>query len=77
MTGGAIPGQFIPAVEKCIRQVLEAGPLAGFPMQDVRVVVYRTAVATETLTADDVKFLRLNLHVFMQCAHAAEAARET
>jgi len=38
--GGTIPGQFIPAVEKGIRQVLEAGPLAGFPMQDVRVTVY-------------------------------------
>ncbi|HYD79954.1 MAG TPA: elongation factor G [Paucimonas sp.] len=38
--GGAIPGQFIPAVEKGIRQVLEAGPLAGFPMQDVKVTVY-------------------------------------
>jgi elongation factor G len=38
--GGAIPGQFIPAVEKGIRQVLEDGPLAGYPMQDVRVTVY-------------------------------------
>jgi elongation factor G len=38
--GGTIPGQFIPAVEKGIRQVLDAGPLAGFPMQDVRVVVH-------------------------------------
>ncbi|QYY29132.1 elongation factor G [Cupriavidus pinatubonensis] len=37
--GGAIPGQFIPAVEKGIRQALECGPLAGFPMQDVRVTV--------------------------------------
>ncbi|AOZ06052.1 elongation factor G [Cupriavidus malaysiensis] len=38
--GGAIPGQFLPAVEKGIRQVLDSGPLAGFPMQDVRVTVY-------------------------------------
>jgi elongation factor G len=38
--GGAIPGQFIPAVEKGILQVLENGPLAGFPMQDVRVTVF-------------------------------------
>ncbi|HJV75750.1 MAG TPA: elongation factor G, partial [Noviherbaspirillum sp.] len=38
--GGTIPGQFIPAVEKGVRQVLESGPLAGFPMQDVRVTVY-------------------------------------
>lgn len=38
--GGAIPGQFMPAVEKGILQVIESGPLAGFPMQDVRVVVH-------------------------------------
>ena len=38
--GGAIPGQFIPAVEKGVRQAMEAGPLAGYPMQDVRVTVY-------------------------------------
>jgi len=38
--GGTIPSQFIPAVEKGIRDVLTAGPLAGFPMQDVRVIVY-------------------------------------
>lgn len=38
--GGVIPGQFIPAVEKGVRQVLESGAIAGFPMQDVRVTVY-------------------------------------
>lgn len=38
--GGAIPSQFIPAVEKGILQVIENGPLAGFPMQDVRVTVF-------------------------------------
>ena len=38
--GGTIPTQFIPAVEKGVRQVLEAGPLGGFPLHDVRVIVY-------------------------------------
>jgi len=38
--GGAIPGQFMPAVEKGILQVIDSGPLAGFPMQDVRVTVF-------------------------------------
>ncbi|KFX61758.1 elongation factor G [Burkholderia sp. K24] len=38
--GGAIPGQFMPAVEKGVLQVIDSGPLAGFPMQDVRVTVY-------------------------------------
>jgi elongation factor G len=38
--GGTIPGQFIPAVEKGIRLVLETGVIAGYPVKDVRVVVY-------------------------------------
>ncbi|MCY1348593.1 Elongation factor G [compost metagenome] len=38
--GGVIPGQFIPSVEKGVRSVLEAGPLAGYPVVDVKVTVY-------------------------------------
>ncbi|MGH8116601.1 MAG: elongation factor G, partial [Rhodanobacteraceae bacterium] len=38
--GGVIPNQYIPAIEKGVRQVLERGAVAGYPMQDVRVVVY-------------------------------------
>lgn len=38
--GGTIPGQFMPAVEKGVRQVLASGAIAGYPMQDVRVIVY-------------------------------------
>ena len=38
--GGTIPTPFIPAVEKGVREVLTAGPLAGYPLQDVRVIVY-------------------------------------
>ncbi len=40
VTGGTIPGQFIPAVERGVRQVLTEGALAGFPLQDLRVTVY-------------------------------------
>jgi elongation factor G len=38
--GGAIPNTLIPAVQKGVEQVLTSGPVAGFPMQDVRVIVY-------------------------------------
>ncbi|HEX3139043.1 MAG TPA: elongation factor G, partial [Rhizobacter sp.] len=38
--GGTIPGQFIPAVEKGVRQALEGGVLAGYPVHDLRVTVY-------------------------------------
>jgi len=40
VVGGVIPHQFIPAVEKGIRQVLDDGAVAGYPLQDVRVRVY-------------------------------------
>jgi elongation factor G len=38
--GGTIPGQFIPAVEKGVRQVLASGAIAGYPLQDLRVTVH-------------------------------------
>ena len=38
--GGTIPYQFIPAVEKGVREVLASGGIAGFPVVDVKVTVY-------------------------------------
>jgi elongation factor G len=38
--GGAIPGVFMTAVEKGVRQALEDGAIAGFPVDDIRVIVY-------------------------------------
>jgi elongation factor G len=40
VVGGAIPTSLIPAVEKGVRQLLEEGAIAGFPLQDVEAVVY-------------------------------------
>ena len=40
IVGGVIPRQFIPAVEKGIRQALDEGVIAGFELQDVEVSVY-------------------------------------
>ncbi|MBA3998310.1 MAG: elongation factor G [Candidatus Accumulibacter sp.] len=38
--GGAIPGVFMAAVEKGVRQALADGVVGGFPVQDLRVVVH-------------------------------------
>ncbi|MFZ2648875.1 MAG: elongation factor G [Burkholderiaceae bacterium] len=38
--GGTIPTQFIPAVEKGVRSALDSGVVAGYPVKDVRVIVY-------------------------------------
>jgi elongation factor G len=38
--GGVIPNQFIPAVEKGVVAGMEKGPLAGYPVVDVRAAVF-------------------------------------
>jgi elongation factor G len=40
IVGGAIPGKFIPAVEKGIREAMTKGVIAGFPVVDVRVTLF-------------------------------------
>ncbi|SHI21347.1 elongation factor G [Ferrimonas marina] len=39
VVGGAIPSQFIPAVEKGVLEAMNEGVIGGFPMQDIRVTV--------------------------------------
>jgi elongation factor G len=38
--GGVIPSSFIPAVEKGVREAMEAGVLAGYPVQGVRIRLF-------------------------------------
>ena len=38
--GGAIPGVFMASVEKGVRQALDDGVVGGFPVSDIRVIVY-------------------------------------
>ena len=38
--GGAIPSEFIPSIEKGVKEKMEMGVLAGYPMVDMKVAVY-------------------------------------
>ncbi len=38
--GGVIPKEYIPSIEKGVMEALNTGPLAGFPVVDVKVTVY-------------------------------------
>ena len=38
--GGAVPREFIPAVDKGLKETITAGVLAGYPVEDVRVTLY-------------------------------------
>ncbi len=40
ISGGVIPREYIPAVDKGIKEALEGGVVAGFPMEDVKVTLY-------------------------------------
>ena len=61
--GGTIPGQFIPAIEKGVRQVLEHGAVAGYQMQDVRVVV--TDGKYHTVDSKEVAFVSAGKKAFL------------
>ncbi|MCF6174034.1 MAG: elongation factor G, partial [Campylobacteraceae bacterium] len=38
--GGAIPREFIPAVDKGLKEAMQGGVLAGYPVEDVKVTLY-------------------------------------
>ncbi len=38
--GGSIPREYIPAIEKGVKEAVERGTVAGYPMVDVKVAVY-------------------------------------
>jgi elongation factor G len=61
--GGAIPNQFIPSVEKGVRSVLDAGFLAGYPLQDVRVTVYDGK--SHPVDSKDVAFMSAGRKAFL------------
>jgi len=37
--GGAIPGEFIPSVEKGFREAMENGPLKGYPLESMKITL--------------------------------------
>ena len=67
--GGAIPGQFIPAVEKGVRQAMASGAVAGFPMQDVRVTVYDGK--THPVDGKEVAFIAAGKKAFLDAVAKA------
>ncbi|MFY0624809.1 MAG: elongation factor G [Reichenbachiella sp.] len=40
IVGGAIPKEFIPSIEKGFKQAMDNGPLAGFPLDSMKVKLY-------------------------------------
>jgi elongation factor G len=69
VVGGAIPGQFIPAVEKGVRQVIDTGAVAGYPLQDLRVIVYDGK--THAVDGKEVAFVSAGRKAFLDAIQKA------
>jgi len=67
--GGVIPGQFIPSVEKGVRAALAAGPVAGCPVEDVKVTVYDGK--SHSVDSKDVAFQAAGRKAMLEALRAA------
>ena len=67
--GGGIPGQYIPAVEKGIRQAAAEGLLAGFPLQDLRVTVVDGKY--HTVDSNEISFVTAARHALHEAVQNA------
>ena len=67
--GGTIPNQFIPAVEKGVREALALGVIAGYPLVDVKVIVYDGK--HHTVDSKEIAFMTAGRKAFMAAVRAA------
>ena len=67
--GGTIPTQYIPAVEKGVRDALAAGVIAGYALVDVRVIVYDGK--SHSVDSKDIAFATAGRKAFMDAVRAA------
>ncbi len=67
--GGTIPNQFIPAVEKGVREALTLGVIAGYPLVDVRVIVHDGK--HHTVDSKEIAFMTAGRKAFMAAVRAA------
>ncbi|MGD8208098.1 MAG: elongation factor G [Thiohalocapsa sp.] len=70
--GGCIPNQFIPSIEKGVRQVLDEGAIAGYPLQDVRAIVYDGK--SHPVDSKDIAFATAGKKAFLDAVEKARPA---
>ncbi len=67
--GGVIPGVFMASVEKGVHQALSDGVVAGFPVQDIRVIVYDGK--THAVDGKDIAFVTAGRKAAVEAIRAA------
>lgn len=69
VVGGAIPGPFIPAVEKGVRQAMDEGILTGALIEDLKVTVYDGK--HHSVDSKEIAFVAAGKKAFIEAFHAA------
>ncbi len=70
VVGGVIPSQFIPAVEKGVREVLHEGAISGHPLRDVRVTVYDGK--HHSVDSKEIAFVQAGKRAFINAVQSAK-----
>ena len=70
IVGGAIPAAFVVSCEKGVKLAMQSGVLAGFPMVDVRAVVYDGK--THPVDSKDIAFQIAARHAFKESCQKAK-----
>lgn len=68
--GGSIPKQFLPAIEKGIREALRDGAIAGYPMTGVKVEVYDGKY--HSVDSKEVAFIKAGKRAFIDAVQKAK-----
>jgi len=67
--GGAIPGEFIPAVEKGVKEAMQRGIVAGYKMADVSIELYDGSF--HEVDSSEIAFKLAASHAFKEAAQKA------
>ncbi|WP_076537232.1 elongation factor G [Shewanella sp. UCD-KL21] len=70
VVGGSVPTQYIPAVEKGIKEAMTAGELGGFPMQDIKVTVVDGK--HHSVDSKEIAFVMAGKKAFMEAVKLAQ-----
>ncbi|HXR28781.1 MAG TPA: elongation factor G [Solirubrobacteraceae bacterium] len=68
--GGVIPSSFIPAVEKGVREAMESGVLASYPVRDVRVRLFDGAY--HSVDSSEIAFKLAGIQAMKQALELAD-----
>lgn len=68
--GGSVPRQYLPAIEKGVRRVMNEGAIAGYPMHNIKVAVYDGK--HHPVDSKEVAFITAGRKAFIDAVHKAK-----